>query len=66
MVTELLTPQERELDRVLAWRKERLLALGVIEHRADKLAPTDVDLHELERLIAGGCPPEIAVRILEP
>lgn len=66
MVTELLTPQERELDRVLAWRKERLLALGVFEHRADQLAPTDVDLHELKRLIAGGCPPEIAVRILAP
>jgi hypothetical protein len=49
--------------RVLRWRIERLLALGYRRREATSLAASQVDIHELERLIARGCPPETAVRI---
>jgi hypothetical protein len=56
----------RRLDddlTVLRWRRERLLALGYELSRATLLAVSRVDIHELERLIGKGCPPETAVRI---
>ncbi|HXV57187.1 MAG TPA: hypothetical protein VD704_04900 [Gaiellaceae bacterium] len=56
----------RRLDddlRLAAWRAERLLALGYPLRRALSLATSGVDIHELERLIGRGCPPETAVRI---
>ena len=61
----------READRlvldedlaVMRWRTERLLALGYGIHDAAQLAMTGIDIHELERLIGMGCPPETAVRI---
>jgi hypothetical protein len=48
---------------VLRWRTERLLGLGYELSRATFLAVTRVDIHELERLITNGCPPDTAVRI---
>jgi hypothetical protein len=48
---------------VLRWRTERLLALGYEFPRAAFLAISRVDIHELERLIMKGCPPDTAVRI---
>lgn len=48
---------------VVRWRTERLLALGYEPHRAATLAISDVDIHELERLLGKGCPRETAVRI---
>jgi hypothetical protein len=51
---------ELEITR---WRTERLLALGFSLREAAFLALTEVDVHELERLIAAGCPRETAVRI---
>jgi hypothetical protein len=49
--------------QVLRWRTERLLALGYERREAVSLAASQVDIHELERLIGKGCPPETAVRI---
>ena len=49
--------------RVLHWRTERLTALGYEAPRATFLAWSGVDIHELERLIARGCPLTTAVRI---
>lgn len=48
---------------VVRWRTERLLALGYERRRAASLAISEVDIHELERLIGKGCPRETAVRI---
>ena len=48
---------------VLCWRTERLIALGYELRKAAYLAISDVDVHELERLIGKGCPTETAVRI---
>jgi hypothetical protein len=62
----LRTSEWRRLDEELAvarWRTERLLALGYERREAAFLALSRVDLHELERLIARGCPPATAARI---
>lgn len=49
--------------RVFEWRRERLQALGFPSRAATRLALSDIDVHELERLIRHGCPPELAARI---
>jgi hypothetical protein len=49
--------------RVLRWRTERLRRLGYDFAHAAVLACSTVDIHELERLIARGCPPGTAARI---
>jgi len=62
----LLEEELRRLDddlRLLRWRTEYLIALGFALREAAFLAVSRVDIHELERLIARGCPPETAVRI---
>ena len=48
---------------IVGWRTERLLALGYELREAAFLALSRVDVHDLERLIAKGCPPATAVRI---
>jgi hypothetical protein len=61
-----LDSEWRRLDddlTLVAWRTERLLALGYELREAAFLAIARIDIHELERLIAKGCPPATAVRI---
>ncbi len=48
---------------VTRWRTERLLTLGLDLREAVRLALSPIDVHELERLIGKGCPPETEVRI---
>ena len=63
---DTLDSQWRSLDDdliVLRWRTERLVALGYDLREATFLAISQIDVHELERLIGRGCPPETAVRI---
>lgn len=63
---ELRDLERRRLDddlRVVGWRTERLLALGYELREAARLAFSQVDIHELERLVETGCPLETAVRI---
>jgi hypothetical protein len=63
---ELDTLEWRQLDddlAIAAWRTERLLALGYELREAAFLALSQVDVRELERLIADGCPPATAARI---
>lgn len=63
---ETLDGEWRRLDddlTVLCWRTERLVALGYELRQAAFLAISQIDFHELERLIGSGCPPAIAVRI---
>jgi hypothetical protein len=56
----------RRLDdslEVTRWRTERLVTLGFELREAVGLALSPIDVHELERLVGKGCPPEVAVRI---
>jgi hypothetical protein len=56
-----------EADRVYSRRHSRLAALGVAGDAAMLLAAdTRFSIHELERLLAAGCPLATALRILEP
>jgi hypothetical protein len=68
-VTVLEQDQERlaaseEERRLLEWRLRQLLRLGVSPLLAEIAAPGRLDLHELERLIERGCPPDTAVEIM--
>ena len=63
---DTLDSEWRSLDddlTVLRWRTERLVALGYDLREATFLAISQIDVHELERLIGRGCPPATAVRI---
>jgi len=61
-LTTLLARDERL--EVESWRLHRLLEMRVPVPLAERAARGSLDLHELERLISRGCPPETAVRIL--
>lgn len=54
---------DRETQRVHEWRVTRLTGLGipwpVAEVDADR-----VDWHQIARLVRGGCPPILALRIV--
>jgi hypothetical protein len=63
---DTLDGEWRRLDddlTVLRWRTERLVALGYELQEAAFLAISQIDVHELERLIGSGCAPATAVRI---
>ena len=52
---------------VVAWRHDQLVAAGFDDTLATSLAlDPRLDLHALIELVERGCPPELAVRILEP
>ena len=56
---------ESELERVERWRAELLLRSGYDPVAAAGLAARlDVDLHAAIDLLARGCPPDLALRIL--
>jgi hypothetical protein len=61
------TTRENPARPVREWRRRRLLALGLSEAAAQRLADDRrVDLHALLGLVDRGCPPGLAVRILAP
>ena len=53
-----------EATRVRRWRRSQLIALGFTASDASALTKAPVDLGEVRRLVAAGCPHEIARRIL--
>ena len=54
-----------EYPRIIAWRLEQLTRIGYSELAAAALAASaEVDLHLAVDLVARGCPPSLAVRIL--
>lgn len=56
---------ETELERVERWRAEALVRAGYDERAAMELAGRqDVDLHTAIGLLEGGCPADLAVKIL--
>lgn len=57
--------EQTEAERVAAWRFEVLVRTGYSPAQARKLAAVpEVDLRLAERLLADGCPPDVAARIL--
>jgi hypothetical protein len=63
MDLEILSPTER--DEVERWRTGELERAGFDASLARALAPRfDIDLHVAVDLIAKGCPPKLAARIL--
>lgn len=61
--SRLAAPRTEE-DRVEAWRIERCLDFGYSKLMALSLAVSGVDLHQLEDLIAAGCPLDLAAKII--
>ena len=58
---------ERERDEVIAWRRTQLVRSGFPDRLAAGVASDHrFDLHTLIELVEGGCPPELALRILAP
>jgi hypothetical protein len=56
---------ESEADEIIRWRSQELRRAGYEERAALLIAlHTEVDLHLATRLLAEGCPPKVAVRIL--
>jgi len=54
-----------EAGKVEAWREHVLLEAGYPPSLARELAgDSSVDLHQAVELVASGCPPETAARIL--
>ena len=52
---------------VVAWRAERLIEAGLSQELARKVAADGAyDLHAVLKLVDGGCPAELALRILAP
>ena len=59
--------REAEGQRVIAWRRERLLESGFSRPLASSLSRDPrFDPHALLDLVEGGCAPGLAVRILAP
>jgi hypothetical protein len=59
------SPEETESARVERWRRQELERGGYDNESAARIAERhDVDLHDAVALVARGCPPEIAARIL--
>jgi hypothetical protein len=56
---------ETELERVERWRAEELIRAGFDPDSASRLAARpDIDIHRAQKMLAQGCPPELALRIL--
>lgn len=55
-----------EAERIHNWKLEQARTLGYDGPEAERIAEFGLDLHELEDLLARGCPRELAVWILAP
>ncbi len=57
--------QREELESaVRTWRFQQFVRLGFSREESNTLASSRVDLSQVRKLIASGCPPETASRIL--
>ena len=65
---QLVTPEEEfegETDRIVSWRLKRLLDMGAQREEAENVAERlDVDLHQIEQLVARGCDIDMAIAIV--
>lgn len=58
------TYETTERARVESWRLHVLMEAGFSLHVAERLAASEVDLHQAVELLEAGCAPEIAAEIL--
>jgi hypothetical protein len=59
-----VAPRVDEEQRVAGWRLHVLLEAGYPEPLAASLAASKADLHQAVRLVAQGCPADLAAAIL--
>jgi hypothetical protein len=57
---ESRSPEEQ---RILSWRYDQLLELGLSQAEAQLLAESGSELALVRRLVAAGCAPHLAARI---
>jgi hypothetical protein len=50
----------------IRWRTRRLVSLGADPEFAAKIADSDADVHDIERLLKAGCTLELAWTIVRP
>jgi len=50
----------------IKWRTQRMLSLGAGAELAADIASSNVDVHDIERLLGAGCPLELAWTITQP
>jgi hypothetical protein len=50
----------------IRWRTQRMVSLGADAELAAKIADSDADVHEIERLLKAGCTLELAWTIMRP
>jgi hypothetical protein len=50
----------------ISWRRQRLVSLGASAELAATIADSDVDVHDIARLLKAGCSLELAWTIMEP
>jgi hypothetical protein len=50
----------------IKWRTQRMLSLGAGAELAADIANSNVDVHDIERLLEAGCPLEVAWTITRP
>ena len=50
----------------ISWRTRRMVSLGAGEKLAAEIADTDVDLHDIERMLKAGCALDLAWTIMQP
>lgn len=63
--TDIYLADPTEVERIERWRTEELERAGYEARAAGRLAVRhDVDLHFAIDLLARGCPPELALKIL--
>ena len=48
------------------WRTQRMVSLGADPGLAAAIATSDVDVHDIERLLKAGCPLDLAWTITRP
>ncbi len=50
----------------IKWRTRRMVSLGADAELAAKIADSDADVHDIERLLKAGCTLELAWTIVRP
>jgi hypothetical protein len=50
----------------ITWRTQRMVSLGADAELAATIANSDVDVHDIARLLKAGCPLELAWTIMQP
>jgi hypothetical protein len=63
-VTQIAETPQDERTKVESWRLHVLIEAGYPLPLAEKIAHSEADLHRAVELVATGCEPETAARIL--